>query len=60
MIEIVEGENDMMQSLCGICVYGRQKKTQLIILSACHAWVVTRKVHRHTTSFRGIRFSYLD
>jgi hypothetical protein len=41
-----------------------KKKTQLIILSACHSCVVTRKVHHYTTSspeglgFLNVRFQY--
>jgi hypothetical protein len=37
-----------------------KKKTQLIILSACHSCEIIRKVHHHTTSSRRIRISYRD
>jgi hypothetical protein len=35
----------------------KNKKTQMIILSACHSCIVTCKVHHHTTSSLGIRVS---
>jgi hypothetical protein len=37
-------------------IFMYSKKIQLIIVTACHSCIVTRKVHHHTTLSQGLGF----